>query len=99
MPSFVPQLQTLMVGADGDGMERYVPSPFPESHDDGIRLILSGRQPPSLAFRQGSAPEGHCHLPPIVKHWFQHSANGVVGSVSAQDEHSVRIHKVQTHCG
>ena len=27
----VPRLQTLMVGADGDGMEGYVPSPFPES--------------------------------------------------------------------
>ena len=35
----VLRLQTLMVGADGDGMEGYVPSPFPESHDDGIRLL------------------------------------------------------------
>ena len=26
----VPRLQTLMVGADGDGMEGYVPSSFPE---------------------------------------------------------------------
>ena len=38
----VPRLQTLMVGADGDGMEGYVPSPFPESHDDGIRLLFTG---------------------------------------------------------
>ena len=94
---FVPRLQTLMVGADGDGMEGYVPSPFPESHDDGIRLLFSGRPRPSLAFRQDSAPEGHWHVPPIVKHLFQHSANGVVLSVDAQDEPSVRIHEVQTH--
>ena len=45
---FVPRLQTLMVGADGDGMEGYEPSPFPESHDDGIRLLFSGRPRPSL---------------------------------------------------
>ena len=96
---FVPRLQTLMVGADSDGMEGYVPSPFPESHDDGIRLPFSGRPRHSLAFRQDSAPEGPWHVPPIVKHLFQPSANGVVGSVGAQDEPSVRIHEVQTHCG
>ena len=96
---FVSRLQTLMVGADGDGMEGYVPSPFSESHDDGIHLLFSGRPRPSLAFRQDSSPEGHWHVPPIVKHLFQHSANGVVGSVGAQDEPSVRIHEVQTHCG
>ena len=95
----VPRLQTLMVGADGDGMEGYVPSPFPESHDDGIRLLFTGRPRPSLAFRLDSAPEGHGHVPPIVKHLLQHSANGVVGSVGAQDEPSVGIHEVQTHCG
>ena len=95
----VPRLQTLMVGADADRMEGYVPSPFPESHDDGIRLLFSGRPRPSLAVRQDSAPEGHGHVPPIVKHLLQHSANGVVGSISAQDEPSVRIHEVQTHCG
>ena len=88
---FVPRLHTLMVGADGDGMEDYVPSPFPESHDDGIRLLFSGRPRPSLAFRQDSAPEGHRHVPPIVKHLLQHSANGVVGSVGAQDEPSVWV--------
>ena len=38
-------------------------------------------------------------MPPIVKHLFQHSAKGVVRSVGAQDEPSVRIHEVQTHCG
>ena len=80
----VPRLQTLMVGADGDGMEGYVPSPFPESHDDGIRLLFSGLPRPSLAFRQDSAREGHGHMPPIVKHLLQYSANGVVGSVGAQ---------------
>ena len=96
---FVPRLQTLMVGADGDRMEGYIPSPFPESHDDGIRLLFSGRPRPSLAFCQDSAPEGHWHVPPIVQHFLQHSANGVVGSISAQDEPSVRIHEVQTHCG
>ena len=95
----VPRLQTLMVGADGDRMEGYVPSPFPESHDDGIRLLFTGRPRLSLAFRQDSAPEGHRHVPPVVKHLLQHSANGVVGSVGAQDEPSVGIHEVQTHCG
>ena len=43
--------------------------------------------------------KGHGHVPRIVKHLFQHSANGVVGSVGAQDEPSVGIHEVQTHCG
>ena len=95
----VPRLQTLMVGADGDRMEGYVPSPFPESDDDGIRLLFSGRPRPSLAYRQDSAPEGYGHVPPVVKHLLQHSANGVVGSVGAQDEPSVGIHEVQTHCG
>ena len=46
-----------------------------------------------------SAPEGHGHVPPVVKHLLQHSANGVVRSVGAQDEPSVGIHEVQTHCG
>ena len=96
---FVPGLRTLMVGADGDRIQGYVPSPFPESHDDGIRLLFSGRPRPSLTFRKDSASEGHWHVPPIVKHLFQHSVNGVVGSVGAQDEPSVRIHEVQTHCG
>ena len=96
---FVPRLQTLMVGADGDRMEGYVPSPFTEDHDDGIRFLFSGRPRPSLAFRQDSAPEGRWHVPPIVKHLFQQGANGVVRSVGAQDEPSVRIHEVQTHCG
>ena len=88
-----------MVGADGDVMEGNVPRPFQESHDNGIRLLFSGRPRPSLAFRQDSAPEGQGHVPPIVKHLFQHSTNGVVGSVGAQDEPSVRIHEVKTHCG
>ena len=96
---FVPRLQTLMVGADSDGVEGYLLSQFPESHDDGIRLLFSGRPRPSLAFRQDSAPEGHRHVPPIVRHLLQHSANGVVGSVGAQDKPSVGIHEVQTHCG
>ena len=96
---FVPRLQTLMVCADGDGMEGYVPSPFPESNDDGVRLLFSARPRLSLAFRQDSAPEGHWHVPPIVKHLFQHSAYGLVRSVGGQDELSVRIHEVQTHCG
>ena len=96
---FVPQLQTLMVGAGCDRVEGYVPSPFPQSHKEGIRLLFSGRPCLSLAFRQDSAPEGHWHVPPIIKHLFQHSANDVVGCVSAQDEPSVRIHEVQTHCG
>ena len=48
---------------------------------------------------QDSAPEGHGHVPPVVKHLLQHSANGVVGSVGAQDEPSAGIHEVQTHCG
>ena len=96
---FVPRLKTLMVGAESNRMEGYVPSPFPESHDDGIRLYFLGRPRPSLAFCQDSAPEGHRHVPPIVKHLFQHSSNGVVGSVGAQDEPSVRIREVQTHCG
>ena len=95
----VPRLQTLMVGADDDGMEGYVPSSFPESHDDGIRLLFTGRPRPSMAFRQDSAPEGHGHVPPILKHLLQHSAYGVVRSVGAQDEPSVGIHEVQTHCG
>ena len=95
----VPRLQTLTVDADGDEMEGYLPSQFPDSHDDGIPLLFSGRPRPSLAFRQDSAPEGHRHVPPIVKHLFQHSANGVVESVGAQDEPSVRIQEVQTHCG
>ena len=96
---FVPRLQTLMVGADGDGKEGNVPSPFPESHDDGIRLLFSGRPHLSLPFSQDSGPEGHWHVPPIVKHLLQHSTIGVVRSVGAQDEPSVRIHEVQTHCG
>ena len=50
-----------------------------------------------LWLRQDSAPEGHWHLPPIEKHLFEHSAKGVVGTVGAQDEPSVRIHEVQTH--
>ena len=95
----VPRPKTLMVGADSDRMEGYVPSPFPESHDDGIRLLFSGRPRPPLAFRQDSASEGHRHVTPIVKHLSQHSSNGVVGSVGAQDEPSVRIREVQTHCG
>ena len=95
----VPRLQTLMVGPDGDRMEGYVPSTFPESHDNGIRLLFSGRPRPSLAFCQDSAPERHGHVPPIVKHLLQHSANGVVRSLGAQDEPSVGIHEVQTHCG
>ena len=79
----VPRLQTLMVGADGDGMESYVPSPFSESYDDGIHLLSPGRPRRSVSFRQDSAPEGHWHVPPIVKHLLLHSANGVVGSVGA----------------
>ena len=43
--------------------------------------------------------KGHRHVPPIVKHLFQHSSNGLVGSVGAQDEPSIRIHEVQTLCG
>ena len=95
----VARLQTLMVRADGDGMEGYVPSPFPESHDDGIRFLFSGRPRPSLGFCQDSAPEGHWHVPPIVKHLLQHSTYSLVGSFSAQDKPSVRIHEVQNHCG
>ena len=64
----VSLLQTLMVGANGDRMEGYVPSPFPESHDAGIHLLFTGRPRPSLAFRQDLAPEGHVHVPPVVKH-------------------------------
>ena len=61
-------------------------------------LFFSGRPCPSLAFRQDSAPEGHGHVPLIIKHLIQHTANGVVRSVGAQDKPSVRIHEVQTHC-
>ena len=95
----VPRLQTLMIGADGDGMEGYVPSSLAESNDDRIRLLFSGRPRPSLVFCQDSAPESHGHVPPIVKRLLQHSAYGVVGSIGAQVEHSFRIHEVQTHCG
>ena len=35
-------------------------------------------------------------MPPVVKHLLQHSANGVVVSVGAQNEPSVGIHEVQT---
>ena len=64
----VPRLQTLMVCADGDGMQGYVAGPLPESHDNGIHLLLSGCPRPPLAFRQDSAPEGDWHVPPIGKH-------------------------------
>ena len=95
----VPRLQTQMVRADRDGMQRYVPSPLPESHDNGIRFLLTGRPCPPLAFCQDSAPEGHGHVPLIVKHLFHHGTYGVIGGFSAQDESSVRIHEVQGHWG
>ena len=95
----VPRLQALMVCADRDRMQGYVPGPLSEGHDNGIRLLLPGRPCPPVAFRQDSAPECHRHVPPIAKHLLQHGTNGVVGGVRSQEKPSVRIHKVQTHCG
>ena len=37
-------------------------------------------------------------MPSIVTHLLQHGAYGAVRGVCAQDEPSVRIHEVQTHC-
>ena len=95
----VPLLQTLMVCADRDGMEGYLPGGVPDSHDNGICLLLAVRPCPSLAFREDPAPEGHEHVPLIIKHVLQHGADGVVRGVCAQEEPSTWIHEVQTHCG
>ena len=95
----VPPPQTLMVCADRSGMQGYVRSPLPEIHDNGIRLLLKGHPRLPLAFCQDSAPQGQGHVPPIIQHLLQHCASPVVGGVCEQDEPSVRIHEMQTHCG
>ena len=90
--------RTLMVFAERDRLQGFVPGPLPESHDNGLRLLLLGRQRPSLAFRQDSAPEGDGHVPLIVEHLLQHGVDGVVRGACVQDEPSVRIQEMQTHC-
>ena len=72
--------------------------PLPDNEDNCTRLLFSGLQRPSLAFRQDLAPEGYREVSSSVQPFPQHCAYCVVRGVCTQDKHSIRPSEERAHC-